>query len=191
MAPRIKIIVNFKLILEPVCWNEWAIFRPASASLDHALVFVTSASIWVRSPATNAWARPVQAGRKVAHSFQQTRSKVSLKLTVSFKVSLVAYSSYDNPPPHTHTHTQTHLGQIWVPDVTVPNKNIHIYTFYIKYSVFQLEQLEQRNCITMKLPRPLSLEYPIWARVVLAPPYTTLKLVANVLSCSFNSCSWA
>ena len=38
MAPRIKMIVNFKLTLEPVFRNEFATFRPASTGLDHALV---------------------------------------------------------------------------------------------------------------------------------------------------------
>ena len=55
---RIKIMVNFKLTLEWVCRNEWATYRPASTCLV------------------------VEAGRYVAHSFLQTHSKVSLKLSL-------------------------------------------------------------------------------------------------------------
>ena len=67
MTPRIKMIVNFKHTLDRICQNEWAMFRPVSTGLDHALVV----SIWVKSKKDN------QCVTKPRRSVSKCRSFVS------------------------------------------------------------------------------------------------------------------
>ena len=53
MSPRIKLIVNLKLNLEWVCRNKWAMFRPASTGLGHALVVCDLTQILLRALVTH------------------------------------------------------------------------------------------------------------------------------------------
>ena len=68
MAPRIETDSNFKLTLEQVCRNESAVFRSASTDLE-----VTDNQCMIKICRSTV-------DRNVAHSFRQTRSKVTLKL---------------------------------------------------------------------------------------------------------------
>ena len=75
--------------------NQIPTFRPSSTGLDHILVVACdftqilmerSSWRWVNSQATNAWSRPIRAGRNIGirNSFCKFCSKVSPFFTIIF-----------------------------------------------------------------------------------------------------------